>query len=34
MIASLDNSLRAMGTDYIDVFNLHGVELHQYDHAM
>ena len=32
--ASIDNSLRAMGTDYIDVFNLHGIELKEYDHAM
>lgn len=32
--ASIDNSLRAMGTDYIDVFNLHGIELHEYDRAM
>ena len=27
VVASLDNSLRLMGTDYVDVFNLHGVEL-------
>ena len=26
VVASLDNSLRLMGTDYVDVFNLHGVE--------
>ena len=26
LVASLDNSLRLMGTDYVDVFNLHGVE--------
>ena len=25
VVASLDNSLRALGTDYIDVFQLHGV---------
>jgi aryl-alcohol dehydrogenase-like predicted oxidoreductase len=31
---SIDNSLKAMGTDYIDVFNLHGIELDEYDHAM
>jgi aryl-alcohol dehydrogenase-like predicted oxidoreductase len=31
---SLDNSLRLMGTDYVDVFNLHGVELDEYDHAL
>jgi aryl-alcohol dehydrogenase-like predicted oxidoreductase len=33
VVASLDNSLRLMGTDHIDVFNLHGVELPEYDHA-
>jgi|HubBroStandDraft_6_1064221.scaffolds.fasta_scaffold24404_3 aryl-alcohol dehydrogenase-like predicted oxidoreductase len=27
LIASLDNSLRVMGTEHIDVFNLHGVQL-------
>jgi aryl-alcohol dehydrogenase-like predicted oxidoreductase len=34
MVASLDDSLRLMGTDYIDVFNLHGVEPQQYDYAL
>ena len=34
VVASLDNSLRLMNTDYIDVLNLHGVELHEYDHAV
>jgi aryl-alcohol dehydrogenase-like predicted oxidoreductase len=34
VIASLDNSLRAMGTDHVDVFNLHGVEADEYDHAL
>ena len=34
VVASLDNSLREMGTDYVDVFNLHGVEPQQYDHAL
>jgi aryl-alcohol dehydrogenase-like predicted oxidoreductase len=33
VVASLDNSLRAMGTDRVDVFNLHGVEADEYDHA-
>jgi aryl-alcohol dehydrogenase-like predicted oxidoreductase len=33
-VASLDNSLRLLGTDYIDVFNLHGVELQHYDYAV
>ena len=32
--ASLDNSLRVMGTDYIDVFNLHAVEPQHYDYAL
>src|SRR5580698_7110135 len=34
MVASLDNSLRLLGTDYIDVYNLHGVELQHYDYAL
>jgi aryl-alcohol dehydrogenase-like predicted oxidoreductase len=34
VVASLDNSLRLMGTDYIDVFNLHAVELQHYDYAL
>ena len=34
VVASLDNSLRLMGTDYVDVFNLHGVEADEYDHAL
>ena len=34
LVASLDNSLKQMGTDYVDVFNLHGIELDEYDHAM
>src|ERR1700742_182442 len=34
LVASLDNSLRLMGTDYIDVFNLHGVETQMYEHAL
>jgi aryl-alcohol dehydrogenase-like predicted oxidoreductase len=34
VVASLDNSLRVMGTDYIDVFNLHGIEAHEYDYAL
>ena len=33
VIASLDKSLKLMGTDHIDVFNLHGVEADEYDHA-
>jgi aryl-alcohol dehydrogenase-like predicted oxidoreductase len=33
VIASLDKSLRDMGTDHIDVFNLHGIEPQDYDHA-
>jgi len=34
VVAALDNSLRLMGTDYVDVFNLHGVEADEYDYAL
>ena len=34
VVQSLDNSLRVMGTDYIDVFNLHAVETSTYDYAL
>jgi aryl-alcohol dehydrogenase-like predicted oxidoreductase len=34
VVASLDNSLRLLGTDYVDVFNLHGIEEHEYDYAL
>jgi aryl-alcohol dehydrogenase-like predicted oxidoreductase len=34
VVASLDNSLRLLGTDYVDVFNLHGIEAHEYDYAL
>lgn len=34
VVASLDNLLRVMGTDYVDVFNLHGVSAQQYRHAL
>jgi aryl-alcohol dehydrogenase-like predicted oxidoreductase len=34
VVASLDNSLRLMGTDFVDVFNLHGVEAYEYDYAL
>ena len=34
VVASIDNSLRVMGIDHIDVFNLHGVELKDYDYAL
>ena len=33
VVASLDNSLRLMGTDYVDVFNLHAVDPFMYDYA-
>ena len=33
LVASIDKSLRLMGTDYIDVFNLHGVETQMLDHS-
>ncbi len=32
--ASLENSLRLMGTDHVDVFNLHGVFAREYRHAI
>jgi aryl-alcohol dehydrogenase-like predicted oxidoreductase len=31
--ASLDNSLKELATDYVDVFQLHGVSPEGYDHA-
>jgi aryl-alcohol dehydrogenase-like predicted oxidoreductase len=34
VVASLDNSLRLLGTDYVDVFNLHGIESYEYDYAL
>jgi aryl-alcohol dehydrogenase-like predicted oxidoreductase len=34
VVASLDNSLKLMGTDYVDVYNLHGVETPEYDYAL
>jgi aryl-alcohol dehydrogenase-like predicted oxidoreductase len=34
VVESLDNSLRAMGIDTIDVFNLHGIEPQEYDYAI
>jgi L-galactose dehydrogenase len=33
-VASLDRSLKALGTDYIDVYQLHGVAPGAYDHAV
>jgi aryl-alcohol dehydrogenase-like predicted oxidoreductase len=32
-VASLDNSLRQLGTDYVDIFQLHGVSPRAYDQA-
>jgi len=32
-VASLDNSLRRLGTDYVDIFQLHGVMPDAYDQA-
>ena len=34
VVGALDNSLRFMGTDYVDVFNLHGVETPEYDYGL
>src|SRR5260370_37067896 len=32
--ASLDRSLKELGTDYIDVYQLHGIARRAYDHAL
>jgi aryl-alcohol dehydrogenase-like predicted oxidoreductase len=34
IVASLDNSLRQLDTDYIDIYQLHGVPPSAYDHAL
>ena len=34
VIESLDNSLRVLGTDHVDVFNLHAVDPDMYDYAL
>jgi aryl-alcohol dehydrogenase-like predicted oxidoreductase len=34
IVARLDDSLRALETDYVDVFHLHGVKPKDYDHAL
>ena len=34
VLASLEASLRALDTDYIDIFHLHGLSPRLYDHAM
>ncbi|MFT5539626.1 MAG: L-galactose dehydrogenase [Alphaproteobacteria bacterium] len=34
MVEMLDESLRTLGTDYLDVFHLHGVMPDDYDHAV
>lgn len=34
VLASLENSLRELRTEYVDVFNLHGVAPQHYDHAL
>src|ERR1700730_15150940 len=34
IVASLDNSLRQLDTDYIDVYQLHGISPAHYDHAL
>jgi aryl-alcohol dehydrogenase-like predicted oxidoreductase len=31
---SIDHSLKQLGTDYIDIFQLHGVRVAEYDHAV
>lgn len=34
LTAAIDASLREIGTDYLDIFHLHGVHPDQYDHAL
>jgi aryl-alcohol dehydrogenase-like predicted oxidoreductase len=34
VVESLDNSLRLLGTDHVDVFNLHAVEPQTYEYAL
>jgi aryl-alcohol dehydrogenase-like predicted oxidoreductase len=34
IVASLDNSLHRLDTDYIDIYQLHGVPPNAYDHAL
>ncbi len=34
IVQALDDSLRALGTDYLDIFHLHGVLPQDYDHAV
>jgi aryl-alcohol dehydrogenase-like predicted oxidoreductase len=34
IVASLDKSLRQLDTDYVDVYQLHGVPPNAYDHAL
>ena len=34
IVESLDNSLRLLGTDYVDVLHLHGVLPEQYPHVI
>ncbi len=34
LVQSLERSLERLGTDYVDVFHLHGVDLDQYEHCL
>ena len=34
LVASLEHSLERLGTDYVDVFHLHGVDPDQYEHCV
>lgn len=33
-VADVDACLQRLGTDYVDIFHLHGVRRHQYEHAI
>ena len=33
-VAKLEESLKRLGTDYIDIYHLHGLKVHHYDHAV
>lgn len=34
MVAGVEGCLKRLGTDYVDIFHLHGVKLYEYNHAI